>query len=121
MGLPPILQITRPDENTCQIQLHLDRTLPCFAGHFPNAPVLAGVVQLDWVMNLAAREFQLPLIFRGMQSVKFLNLVRPPLTLTLTLTHTPERRLLKFRYEDEIRHYSSGAIRVDLAESDRGG
>lgn len=116
MGLPPILQITRPETNSCHVLLRLDPTLPCFQGHFPAAPVLAGVVQLDWVMVLARREFGLPLIFRGMQSVKFLNLVHPPINLTLILTHAPERRLLNFRYQDAKRPYSSGAMRVELPE-----
>jgi 3-hydroxymyristoyl/3-hydroxydecanoyl-(acyl carrier protein) dehydratase len=112
MGLPPILHIAAPTWNTREIQLLVEPTLPCFEGHFPGAPVLAGVVQLDWVMALAAREFAVPLIFRGMRSVKFLNLIHPPLPLTLQLTYLPERDLLSFRYQDPIRSYSSGNMFV---------
>jgi 3-hydroxymyristoyl/3-hydroxydecanoyl-(acyl carrier protein) dehydratase len=117
MELPLILQIDRPQEFKRQIQLRLEPTLPCFQGHFPMAPVLAGVVQLDWVMTLAAREFPVPLVFCGMQSVKFLNLTHPPVTLTLTLTLMPERGLLNFIYQDTERTYSSGTIRVARLET----
>lgn len=119
MGLPPLLGTTAPAWNTREIHLLVAASLPCFDGHFPGAPVLAGVVQLDWVMLLAAREFAVPLQFRGMRSVKFLNLIHPPLPLTLELTYLPERGLLNFRYQDALRSYSSGSLQVSAMDAAR--
>ena len=49
---------------------------PAFAGHFPGAPILPGVVILDVALNVIAEAHQLMLDQCEIGSVKFLNRVR---------------------------------------------
>lgn len=113
MELPLIHTSQRLDTNSLLFTLDIQPELRCFQGHFDAAPVLAGVVQVDWVMALATRLLEQPLVFRGLQSVKFLKLIRPPVLMTLTIDCQPERGLLKFSYRAGEIGYSSGAVRVD--------
>ena len=49
---------------------------PAFAGHFPGAPILPGVVLLDVALNVIAEAHQLALDHCEIGSVKFLSPVR---------------------------------------------
>ena len=49
---------------------------PAFAGHFPGAPILPGVVILDIALKLIADSYQLALDQCEINSVKFLSPVR---------------------------------------------
>lgn len=81
-----------------------------FAGHFPGCPILPGVVQIDWALELAGRELGLgPLAAAGMQ-VKFKALIRPGDRLTLILDHRPEQGRLGFEYRRDGAVCASGRI-----------
>lgn len=112
MELPLINCFSRPTPTSLFFTLDIHPDLRCFKGHFDMAPVLAGVVQVDWAIRLASEHFAAKLTFRGMQSIKFLRLIRPPLLLNLTIDYLPERRLLKFSYRDGEVTYSSGIILI---------
>lgn len=118
MELPTILEVHHTHPLSVEFQLDIQPDLRCFQGHFVEAPVLAGVVQIDWVIHLARTRFAYPLVFCGLQSIKFMRLIRPPQTLSLRLDYLPERGLLKFTYRDQQVNYSAGAIRFDPAEVD---
>lgn len=69
--------------------------LPCLAGHFPGAPILPGIVQIYWALQLA--DALLPGVasaaFNGLGSVKFLAPVQPGAIVLLTLEHQPSGRV----------------------------
>jgi 3-hydroxymyristoyl/3-hydroxydecanoyl-(acyl carrier protein) dehydratase len=50
---------------------------PSFAGHFPGAPILPGVILLDRVLCAIAASTELDLLQSQLASVKFLSAVRP--------------------------------------------
>jgi 3-hydroxymyristoyl/3-hydroxydecanoyl-(acyl carrier protein) dehydratase len=50
---------------------------PSFAGHFPGAPILPGVILLDRVLCAIAVSAELDLLQSQLASVKFLGVVRP--------------------------------------------
>ncbi|MHB8254105.1 MAG: hypothetical protein ACYDEV_10520 [Acidiferrobacter sp.] len=50
---------------------------PAFAGHFPGAPVVPGVLLLDELLCALAADCHLPYTAFCVQSVKFLSPVRP--------------------------------------------
>lgn len=116
MKLPLIVDSARPADNIVVLTLDIQPELPCFQGHFAVTPVLAGVVQIDWAIRLARDYFAAPLVFQSLQSVKFLRLVLPPLTVTLTLEYLPMRGLLKFSYRTADAKYSTGAIGFEPCE-----
>ncbi|HEX8954801.1 MAG TPA: AMP-binding protein [Burkholderiaceae bacterium] len=79
-----------------------------FDGHFPGTPVLPGVVQLDWAMNLGRKTFALPPYFHGINALKFQHMIQPGARITLELTHDPQKQTLQFRYVSASGQHASG-------------
>ncbi|KJJ62867.1 AMP-binding protein [Pseudomonas sp. Choline-3u-10] len=98
-------------EDQWQLQLAVPLDLAHFTGHFPQTPVLPGVVQIDWAIALA-RELiaDLPPSFQGMEVLKFQQLARPGDQLSLTLRFDRERSKLHFAYRNGDAPCSSGRI-----------
>ena len=80
----------------CGVSVPYD--LAIFGGHFPTIPILPGVVQVDWAVNLARTNLQVGGRFKGITATKFRRLVQPGMNLALTLEHRPESRELRFEY-----------------------
>lgn len=107
---PECLSVSQSDEQWL-LELEIPADLAHFSGHFPQTPVLPGVVQIDWAMSLA-RELisELPPCFRGMEVLKFQQLARPGDRLQLTLRFDAERGKLHFAYRNSDAACSSGRI-----------
>ncbi|AHG39095.1 AMP-binding protein [Pseudomonas syringae CC1557] len=92
------------EQKTVDGELHLQLIVPpdlaFFSGHFPTAPILPGVVQVDWAISLGQRLLDLPPIFAGMEVLKFQQLVRPGDHLTLTLRFDAARSKLHFAFHN---------------------
>lgn len=98
MAPPTAVDVLEQAPHRVRLAFAVAPDMPCFEGHFPQLPVLAGVVQVHWAILLAERFLKLRRRFQGLQSVKFQHLVRPPAALTLELVYNPERDILKFSY-----------------------
>ncbi len=110
----PISAEERDGEWLLQLQVPLD--LAHFTGHFPQTPVLPGVVQIDWAQQLARQLIaQLPPRFAGMEVLKFQQLVRPGDTLQLSLRFDAERGKLYFAYRNGEAACSSGRVLLEQA------
>ncbi|UVL89005.1 AMP-binding protein [Pseudomonas sichuanensis] len=109
---PEVLEQARED-NQLQLRLAVPLDLPCFTGHFPQTPVLPGVVQLDWAIALAAPLLAANLRFAGMEVLKFQQLVRPGDALQLDLRFEPERGKLYFSYTRAGQACASGRILLE--------
>nr|MBF0681593.1 AMP-binding protein [Pseudomonas sp.] len=119
--LDALLQAPRPltperlSERLEEDQWHLELGVPVdlahFSGHFPQTPVLPGVVQIDWAISLARQLIKdLPPRFQGMEVLKFQQLARPGDCLQLTLRFDAERSKLHFSYRNGDAPCSSGRI-----------
>lgn len=110
--LPQIQAETRPADKPDQIELELfiPPDLIYFDGHFPGAPILPGVAQLDWAVALARHRFGLSGPFQGMAQIKFQQVIRPATTVRLLLTHLPEKSSAEFRFTSAAGAHSSGRI-----------
>lgn len=119
--LDALLQAPRPlaperlSERMEEGQWHLELGVPVdlahFSGHFPQTPVLPGVVQIDWAISLARELIEdLPPRFQGMEVLKFQQLARPGDRLQLTLRFDAERSKLHFSYRNGDAPCSSGRI-----------
>lgn len=98
------------------LQLQVPVDLAHFTGHFPQTPVLPGVVQVDWAQQLARQLIaHLPPRFAGMEVLKFQQLVRPGDTLQLSLRFDAERGKLYFAYRNGEAACSSGRILLEQA------
>jgi len=107
---PERLSASQSDDHW-QLELGIPPDLAHFTGHFPQTPVLPGVVQIDWAIALA-RELivDLPPHFQGMEVLKFQQLARPGDQLQLTLRFDRERGKLHFAYRNGEAPCSSGRI-----------
>ncbi|VVN16987.1 Acetyl-coenzyme A synthetase [Pseudomonas fluorescens] len=111
---PEVLQQVEA-EGEWNLQIAVPPDLAYFSGHFPQAPVLPGVVQVDWALSLAQRLMVLPERFAGMEVLKFQQLVRPGDEIQLHLRFDTGRSKLYFSYRNETATCSSGRILLENA------
>ncbi len=93
-----------------QIIIDVDAALPDFAGHFPGAPLLPGVTQLDWAIRLGRELFDLPEHFIGVDNLKFQSIISPDSQVTLSFTHDTDRHTLTFAYTSGTLQHASGRL-----------
>ncbi|WJK10415.1 acyl-CoA synthetase family protein [Pseudomonas fluorescens] len=104
-------------EGEWNLQLSVPPDLAYFSGHFPKAPVLPGVVQVEWALNLGRQLLNLPGEFAGMEVLKFQQLVRPGDEIQLHLRFDPERGKLYFAYRNDTATCSSGRILLGVGDA----
>jgi len=111
---PDVLEQVETD-GEWSLQLVVPPDLAYFSGHFPTAPVLPGVVQVDWALSLGRQLLDLPPRFVGMEVLKFQQLVRPGDEVQLHLRFDRERGKLYFAYRNDTAACSSGRIVLGAA------
>ncbi|MNN88763.1 hypothetical protein D3C81_2064880 [compost metagenome] len=90
--------------------LPLEADLIAFDGHFPQARILPGVVQLDWAIHYAREAFSMPPRFERMDALKFQHVARPGDCLQLTLGWDAVKSVLSFRYVSDHGVHASGRV-----------
>lgn len=113
---PEVLEQVETD-GEWSLQLSVPPDLAYFSGHFPKAPVLPGVVQVEWALNLGRQLLNLSGKFAGMEVLKFQQLVRPGDEVQLHLRFDPERGKLYFAYRNDTATCSSGRILLGAADA----
>ncbi len=94
----------------CELQLSIPSNLEVFAGHFPEEPVLPGILQVHWAVALAEFCFDRALGdgFNAMQGIKFNSMVLPSAELQLSLKLQDSK--LTFSYWQNGVKYSNGSL-----------
>ncbi|WP_051306384.1 AMP-binding protein [Massilia alkalitolerans] len=92
------------------LELSVPANLLYFDGHFSVAPVLPGVVQVDWAIHYGREHFGLGLAFGGINALKFQQMIRPECPVQLELAHDAEKGQLHFRYFSDAGAHASGRI-----------
>ncbi|UST85488.1 acyl-CoA synthetase family protein [Pseudomonas siliginis] len=113
---PEVLEQSESD-GEWSLQLSVPPDLAYFSGHFPKAPVLPGVVQVEWALNLGRQLLKLDGGFAGMEVLKFQQLVRPGDEIQLHLRFDAERGKLYFAYRNDTATCSSGRILMGPAHA----
>lgn len=110
----PELLDERQDDGAWVLRLRVPPELAHFPGHFPGAPVVPGVLQVQWALALAAPRLGIPPHCREMEALKFQRLLRPGDVVELELRLDSGRGKLHFAYRLDEAHCSSGRLRVEL-------
>ena len=90
--------------------LRIPADLACLPGHFDTAPVVPGVVQIDWAVYFGKQLLQIPGEFAGMENIKFKQLLVPEEQAELELTFDVEKQKLSYRFFWEGEEFSSGKL-----------
>jgi len=106
--LPTVLDRASGHEES--FTLAMDADLAAFRGHFPGNPILPGVVQVDWAIRFGVQAFGDLGRFRGIDHLKFQDLVRPGEVLELKLSFDPGHGRLRFRFQAGSAKKSSGVV-----------
>jgi 3-hydroxymyristoyl/3-hydroxydecanoyl-(acyl carrier protein) dehydratase len=106
----PRHQLLERDGGRALLELVAPRDLVYFEGHFPGQPILAGVVQIDWVIAFGRRYFDLPPSFRGIRALKFQRVIRPESPVRVELLHEPAKAILSFKITSHSGTHASGRI-----------
>jgi 3-hydroxymyristoyl/3-hydroxydecanoyl-(acyl carrier protein) dehydratase len=106
---PVILNVER-SSGRVDLDLRVPGSLFYLRGHFPDFPILPGVVQLDWAIRYGRTYFSIAGAVANTVQVKFRKPILPEQNLRLSLSYTPERRRLTFDCRDREEMFSSGQI-----------
>lgn len=97
--------------NQCVIDMTISADMHWLDGHFPQQPVVAGVVQTHWVGELAQYLFNSGDEFIRIDNLKFQQVILPGQQLQLTLEHsTNTTTAIKFRYSQGETTFSEGKL-----------
>lgn len=106
----PVIAHERLDGDECTLRLRIPRELAYFPGHFPQAPVLPGAVQIAWALQFAATRLGASPRCRELEALKFQRLLQPGDAVTLALRLDRARGKLHFTYREGDVAYSSGRL-----------
>jgi len=111
MSTEPIVDAQRVDAPSAELQLTIPTDLVYFRGHFPEAPIVPGVVQIKWAIELAGRYLGAGGTFVGMDALKFQQVMSPGISVTLSLRWATSDGKLHFAYQSGGVRYGSGRLR----------
>lgn len=106
----PALRVLEQDAGRALLELTVPAELLYFDGHFSVAPVLPGVVQVDWAIHYGRRYLGIPGGFGGINALKFQQMIRPGQPVRLELVHDAAKGSLNFRYFSEAGAHASGRV-----------
>ncbi len=99
-------------DETLKLHLEVGHDLKWFEGHFPENPVLPGVVQVHWAVSLAKRFFVQEKQFRQVENLKFKSVVLPGMALVLQFSgfEADEKIRFSFLASDSGEVHSEGRL-----------
>jgi 3-hydroxymyristoyl/3-hydroxydecanoyl-(acyl carrier protein) dehydratase len=115
MSAPLVLSIDRPSPDDAVVTLGLPENHPAFAGHFPDQPVLPGVVQTHWAIRLGDELLGTGCAAALAFKVKFRRVIQPGEGLELRLHHDRTKHFLTFEYRQQGEVASTGRIKLEVA------
>lgn len=110
MIIEPQYQIIMQSDTEFTLNCHFPKDYPYFAGHFPNFPILAGVVQLGLVHQFVQKFLSLSLQSAAVRQIKYQNVVFSGSWLQLQVQHLPDKKRLDFKWLQAEKIMSSGVF-----------
>lgn len=107
-NFPRVLTAIFDRPNVC-FSLDISQDLSWFRGHFPDMPILPGVVQLHWAVIVARAVFEFPDLPLEVKRLKFKNVVVPPQVLELSVSVHASNEV-QFEFYSPNEQYSQGRL-----------
>ncbi|MFC7297338.1 AMP-binding protein [Herminiimonas aquatilis] len=106
----PHARLMEQDLQRVALEIVVPPDLLYFDGHFTEAPILPGVVQLDWAISKGREYFDLPPRFHAVNALKFQRVIGPDQPVMLELIHDAQKGSLNFRYFSTAGQHASGRV-----------
>ena len=110
---PVVLDEIR-EEEAIHLRMRLPEDLFYFKGHFDGAPILPGVVQIDWAVRFAETHFGLKPTLQRIEVLKFFDILTKNREIQLTLQYDDAQGRLNFLYDLDGKKYSSGRLMFEV-------
>lgn len=106
----PQIDLIENHEDTVVLSLTIPANLYYFEGHFPDAPILAGVIQVHWAMEYIQEHFNLKIEdHKSVDALKFQVIIAPEYQVKLTLKKMSDTKV-SFNYSSEHGAHTSGRV-----------
>ncbi len=112
-SLPDVLTVA-PRHSGIEMALSVPQNAWYFKGHFPQFPLVPGVLLLGWARIFARKYLAIDAPLRGVTRLKFLKQLEPGTRITLNL-ETQRREadtLVRFEYRSKEYIACSGVLRL---------
>ena len=104
---PNIVKLENDGQNA-EISLIFPKNSNFFKGHFPDFPILPGVVQLFFAKEFARDIFNLNFVPQKVKKVKFSSIIKPEMKVKLILTKNENS--IDYKYTNDEKTFSSGTF-----------
>jgi acyl-CoA synthetase (AMP-forming)/AMP-acid ligase II/3-hydroxymyristoyl/3-hydroxydecanoyl-(acyl carrier protein) dehydratase len=112
----PRQRLIKKEDNRVVFELTVPSDLFYFEGHFPNIPILAGVVQVDWAIAYGRQHFDIPPLFRSIHALKFQRVIQPEKPIELELVYEPKKASLSFTYSSSAGQHAGGRLQFGVSD-----
>lgn len=92
-----------------KLLLAISPEMDCFEGHFPDNPILPGIVQLHWAVGFSMSLFGFCEASVEIKRLKFKNIVQPPNVLELVLSKS-STNTIQFQFNSIGQIHSMGSL-----------
>ena len=98
------------DSNRAELEIRVPSDLMYLQGHFPDEPVLPGVVQVHWAIEFASQRFDLKPDFKAIEGLKFHRIIEPETSIRLVIEYDEAASKLRFSYTSGDDTCSQGRV-----------
>jgi len=117
ISIPPLPQIAKPiiseSSENVSLPFFVPNTLSLLEGHFPQHPIVAGVVQIYWADSYARKYYDISSTACKLNQIKFKKLLKSAAHYQLNLSRVKAGKSIKFEICDPENIYASGQLSYD--------
>lgn len=107
----PTINHVEQDVEKVVLRLSVNAELRCFKGHFDDAAIVPGVVQLDWAVTFAKQYLSMQGNVLNVSVLKFQNLLLPDMQVQLEILKKSSTKFTFSYFADDEKYASA---RVEL-------
>jgi acyl-CoA synthetase (AMP-forming)/AMP-acid ligase II len=107
----PVVFEKKVSQTNLSLTLSFEKDAIYFKGHFPNIPILPGIVQVNFAIDWCRRAFNSESSVKRISKLKFSSIIKPGDVVNLSIS-VKSHNLYKFAYSAEGKELTSGVLHV---------